>query len=264
MAYYKNLSLGDDATLPLRESPLRFGVLRKNGLSSNAWGVYAGASGDIYLICRGHMKESKISLHQSGKQHIGFTTESGLETTEGGRFWDEWWEPQFHEGSKIVPSFSLLFPCWGLGLTQATRDASPKVWNKNQIFVEAAESPEATVVSLVITNVDFEMRFSTIGAARSLPLAILPARPGKKLWVIARQVPEGNMKELAGHGIRSINPDMVEKLKGLPNGHVLGLSVTGRSEDSGRYLLPFPGQLRWKGPEASLASQSCDAKNWRG
>ena len=33
------------------------------------------------------------------------------------------------------------------------------------------------------------------------PLAVLPARPGKKLWVIARQGPEGTMKNLARHGI---------------------------------------------------------------
>ena len=249
MAYYENLNLGYDVTLPMKKSPLRFGVMRKNSLSSNAWGVYAEASGDIYLICRDHMKESKISLHQSGKQYIGFTSESGLETTEGSRFWDEWWEPQFHKGSKIVPSFSLLFPSWGLGLTQAIRDANATVWNKNQIFVEAAESPEVTIVSLVVTDVDFEMRFSTTGELQSFPLAELPARPGKKLWVIARQGPEGNMKELAERGISSIDTDMVEKLKGLPSGHVLGLSVRGRSGDAGRYLLPFPVQLHWKGTE---------------
>ena len=191
------------------------------------------------------MKELKISLHQSGKQYIGFTSESGLETTEGSRFWDEWWEPQFHKGSKIVPSFSLLFPSWGLGLTQAIRDANLTVWNKNQIFVEAAESPEATIVSFVLTDIGFEMRFNTIGASRSIPLAVLPARPGKTLWVLARQGPEGNMKDLARHGFSSINVDMVEKLKSLPSGHVLGVSVTGRSGDAGRYMLPFPGQMHW-------------------
>ena len=246
MACFKNLKLGYDVTLPIQESPLRFGVVSKNGLSSNAWGVYVEASGEMYLACRDHMKESKVSLHQSGKQHIGFTSESGLETTDGGRFWDEWWEPQFHKGSKIVPSFSLLFPSWGLGLTQAMRDANPKAWSKNQILVEAAESPEATIVSLVITDLAFEIRFNTTGELHSFPLAVLPVRPCKRLWVIARQGPEGNMKELAERGIRSIKTDMVEKLRDLPSGHVLGLSVTGRSGDAGRYMLPFPAQMHWK------------------
>ena len=197
------------------------------------------------------MKESKVSLHQSGKQHLGFTSESGLETTDGGRFWDEWWEPQIHKGSKVVPSFSLLFPSWSLGLTAAMRDTNPQVWNRNQVFVEAAESPEATIVSLVITDLDFEIRFNTTGELQSFPFAVLPVRPGQNLWVIARQGPEGNMKELAERGIRSINADMAEKLRGLPSGHVLGLTVTGRSEDAGRYMLPFPAQMHWKETEGT-------------
>ena len=243
MAYHKNLTLGYDVTLPIGNSPVRFGVLGKNGLSSNAWGVYVEQYGDIYLVCRDHMKETKVSFHQSGKQHFGFTSESGLETADGGRFWDEWWEPQFHNGSKIVPSYSLLFPSWALGITQEMRDANPKVWNKNQVFVEAAESPEATIVSLVITDLDAEFKFKTDGELQSFPLAVLPVKADKKLWVIARQGPEGNMKELAKRGIGGINADMVRKLEDLPDGHVLGMAVTGRSGETGRYMLVFLAQM---------------------
>ena len=263
MAYYENLNLGYDVTLPIRESPLRFGVLRKNGLSSNAWGVWSEKSGDIYVTCRDHMKDLKISLHQSGKQHIAFTSESGLEMTEGSRFWNQWWEPQFHNGHKVVPSFNLLFPSWGLSLTQAMRDTNPRVWNKNPIMVEAAESPVATIVSFVITDDDLELRFNTIGESRSFPLGILPARSGKKLWVIAQQGPEGNMKELAGRGIGSIDTDMVEKLRGMPSGHVLGMCVTGLTEDAGAYMMPFPAQMHWKGTEGTLASQVRDSQGLR-
>ena len=245
MAYYTNPAIGHEVALPLRGSPIRFGVLRKNGLSSNAWGVWSEKSGDIYVACRDHMKELKISLHQSGKQHIAFTSESGLQMTEGSRFWDQWWEPQFHNGSKVVPSFNLLFPSWALSLTKAMRDANPKVWNKNQIFVEAAESPVATVVSFVITDDDMEMQFNTIGESGSFPVGILSAQAGKKLWVIAQQGPEGNMKELAGKGIGSIDADMIEKLKGMPSGHVLGMCVTGLAKDAGAYMMPFPAQMHW-------------------
>ena len=246
MAYYTNLKIMRDVTLPLRESPIRFGVLRRNGLSSNAWGVWSENSGDIYVACRDNMKELKISLHQSGKQHIAFTSESGLEMTEGSRFWDQWWEPQFHNSSKVVPSFNLLFPSWGLSLTKEMRDANPKVWNKNQILVEAAESPVATVVSFAVTDDDMEMRFNPIGESRSFPIGILPARAGKKLWVVAQQGPEGNMKELAGRGIGSVDVDMVEKLRGMPSGHILGMCVTGLTEDAGAYMMPFPAHMHWK------------------
>ena len=250
MAYYTNTQIMRDVALPIRKSPVRFGVLGRNGLSSNSWGVYSENSGNIYVACRDNMKALKISLHQSGKQHIAFTSESGLEMTEGSRFWDQWWDPQLQNDTKIVPSFSLMFPSWGLGLNQATRDANPKVWGKNQLLVEAAETPEATVVSFVFTDDDLEMRFSTVGESRSFPLAILPARAGKKLWVIAKQGPEGNMKELAGRGIGSINVGIVaEKLKGFPSGHVLGMCVTGFTKDGGAYMLPFPAQMHWKESE---------------
>ena len=254
MAYYTNLRIMRDVTLPIRESPVRFGVLARNGLSSNSWGVWSTKSGDIYVACRDNMKELKISLHRSGKQHIAFTFESDIEMTEGSRFWDQWWEPQFHNDTEAIPSFNLLFPSWGLSLNRAMRDANPKVWDKNQILVEAAESPEATVVSFVVTDDDLEMRFNTVGESRSFPLAILPARAGKKLWVIAQQGPEGNMKELAGHGIGSIDVGLAEKLKGFSSGHVLGMCVTGLTKDGGAYMLPFPVQTHWKEIEQTRAS----------
>ena len=247
MAFYTNSRVGRDITLPLRMSPIRFGVLRRNGLSSNAWRAWVEKSGDIYVACRDHMKELKISLHQSGRQHIAFTSESGLEMTKDSRFWNQWWEPQFHNGPKVVPSFNLLFPSWGLSLTQAIRDASPKVWNKNQIFVEAAEPPFATIVSLIVTDVDLEMRFTTIGESRSFPMGVIPARSGKKLWVTAHHAPEENMKELAGHGIRGLGADAAESLNGMPNGHVLGMCVTGPMTDGGAYMMPFPVTMHWKG-----------------
>ena len=37
MTFYTNKK-GRRVDLPLRESPIRFAVLRRNGLSSNAWG----------------------------------------------------------------------------------------------------------------------------------------------------------------------------------------------------------------------------------
>ena len=253
MAYYMNPNIGGKVTLPFRDSSVRFGVVRKNGLSSNAWGVWSEKSGDIYIACRDHMKGLKISLHPSGKQHIAFTSESGLQMTEGSRFWDQWWEPQFHNGSKVTPSFNLLFPSWGLGLTKAMRDANLKVWNKNQILVEAAESPAATVVSFVITDDDMKMRFNTIGESRSFPIGILPAQAGKHLWVIAQHRPEGNMKELAGRGIGAIDVSIVAKLRGMPSGHVLGMCVTGFTKDAVAYMMPFLVEMHWNTDEGNPA-----------
>ena len=262
IAYYKNLSISPDIILPLKEGPIRFGVLRRNSLSSNSWKVWSEKAGDIYIACRDHMKEQKISLHQSGKQQMAFTSESGLETTEGSRFWDQWWEPQFTNGSKATPTFNLLFPSWALTLTQAIRDGNPRIWNKNQVFIEAAESPAATVVSFVISDDGLTMHFNTDGDTPSFPLSILPARSGKKLWVVASHVPEGNMKSFAGQGIGgfngSINEDVVEKVRDLPSGHVLGMCVTGRSAAGGAFMMPFSVEMYWGGRESATEKALAD------
>lgn len=66
MAYYRNLNLGD-IELPIRQGPLRFGVIRRNGPSSNSWRVWGDSKGNFYISARDHMKESKISFHASGR-----------------------------------------------------------------------------------------------------------------------------------------------------------------------------------------------------
>ena len=106
-------------------------------------------------------------------------------------------------------------------LTQEIRNTNP-VWDTNQIYIEAVESPMATIVSFCITDAGLTVRFRTIGDSPSVPLAILPVQPGKKLWVIARHVPEGKMKEWADIGIRHFNArlavdaNLVEKTECIP------------------------------------------------
>ena len=79
-------------TLPLRTGPIRFAVTMANGLTSHSWKVFT-KGGDAYVVCRESMKDIKVSLHKSGRQHIAFVHGSGHEMTPGSRFWNRWWEP---------------------------------------------------------------------------------------------------------------------------------------------------------------------------
>ena len=108
-AYYIRQGTEPAPTLPLRSSPMRFAVMRKDGLSSNAWRVWVDPAPDAYVLCRDHMKEMKASLHQSGKQHIAFTSKTGIEMTKGSRFWNQWTEPQYYDGSQVIPTLNLFF-----------------------------------------------------------------------------------------------------------------------------------------------------------
>ena len=194
LAYWWNTQIEEHFELPVTTDTIAFAVILRNDLSSNAWRVRAAESGDFYIMCRNAMKDIKVSLHPTGKQQIAFTSESSLEMTEGRRFWNQWREPKHRSGSKLTPSFRLVFPSWGLNVTQAMRD-SHKAWKTNQVFVEAAETPMATVVSFILTDGKVRIPFNKDGETRRLLLGILPAGSGRRLWVVAHHAPEGRMVE---------------------------------------------------------------------
>ena len=249
MAYYTNPKIANEIELPISKTPIRFGVKRRNGLSSNSWRVWVEKSDDIYIICRDNMKELKISLHKSGKQHIAFSSDSDQRMEDGSRFWNQWWEPPFDKVSMVVPTFHLLFPSWGLGLTEAIRQQNPKVWDNNQILLDAAESPKATIVSFILTD-DSEIHFNTIKQMPSLALGTLDASAGKKLWVLASHVPEGNMKELAAVSIDEVTKLGESKaLEEMPDGHIFGLAVSGPTDNGGTYFMPFPARIHRESDE---------------
>ena len=240
LVYYPNLQIADHFELPLRTDSMRFAVLLRNGLSSHAWRVWSEPPGNVYIVCRDTMREIKVSLHRSGKQHVAFSSESDLEMTEGSRFWDQWREPVEQGEPKLTPSFRLLFPSWGLNVTETMRDSNKKVWDKNQLFLEGAESPLATIVSFVITDDDLTIDFTPVGETPNFPLGILPARSGKKLWVVAEYAPEGNMMEGARVGMSGLYGRMVgEDPPDVPFGKPLDMCVVGRNTSEMRYLMPF-------------------------
>ena len=110
--------------LPLREGPLRFAVVMKDGSTSNGWRAWVEKEGDAYICCRDSMNDLKVSLHKSGRQHIAHTRQSGKETGSEDRYWNTWWEPPVK--GKIIPSFKLMFPPWGVRLREQDRNKTSK------------------------------------------------------------------------------------------------------------------------------------------
>ena len=235
--------LGD---LPLTTNPINFSAMRGNGLSANAWGVRVEKPGDIYIYCRDHMKELKISLHKSGTQFVAFTKQSDIKTTGNSRLWHRWREPEHHDDSSLVPTFSLRLPSWGLALTQETREANGRVWDDNHIFIAATEDPIATIVSFVIKNSDVDLTPGPSEDLPYLPIGLLEARPGKRLWLCVQYRDEGNMKEYAREVVASANghPEMVASLERPPNGETFSLCAGGFDSEGVAYMLPFPARVR--------------------
>ena len=187
----------ENRPLPFTESPIRFAVGMKNGLTSNAWGVRVEGTGDAYIYCRDIMKDLKISLHQSGKQHVAFTEGSGYEMTPGSRFWNQWREPPSQRPP--VPTFKLVFPGWALSLNGEDRKKGrPKKWDTNDIIIEG-DDELLTVVWFFIMD---EGQVPWQEGLPSEPIGILRLRQGKDLCVIAGREYERNFKSVVKEGIK--------------------------------------------------------------
>ena len=249
-----HLRTGRGLELPLRDSPVRFAVINQNGLSSNAWRVWTERTGDAYIACRDNMKEIHVSLHQSGQQQITCevrTLDGAIKKKER---WGQWREPAHYGDPDIAPSFQLLFPAWALALPYSTRLATPRVWDKNLVLVETHEEYPLTVVGFYITNQDVSITFGD--NLPSYPLAVLPllGRPGKTLWVIANQQPEGNLSEMLKTAEQRINQHGLygEPFEALEDGRVLSGFLTGPADHGSQYGIVVP--MTWHKRQEGLGT----------
>ena len=216
--------------LPLRKGPVRFAVNMPNGLTSHVWGVRTEKKGDAYIFCRETMKELKISLHASGRQHIAFTRESQQEIAPGSRHWNKWSEPS--QQRPPVPSVKILFPSWATTLGEEHRNAARKKWDTNRILIEGDGELMTTVLFFIVD----EGRELNQTGLPSRTLAVLPVRKGKELHVIACREPEGDLKARANDWIKKASSSM-PSVEGM-----LGIGVTaiftGETQQC-PYLLPL-------------------------
>ena len=220
-------------TLPLRTQPIRFAVEWRNGLTSNAWGVYVEKTGDAYISCRDHMKDQKVSLHASGKQHITVphNTAAGVYSA-GDRFMNQWWEPQYTQ--KAVATFHLIFPPWGLRLNAEQRRKFQNVWDKNTVLIPG-DDKRLTVVYFVIMDDNKRLRKEE-GSPPSGPLGVLKLRPGKLLVVLAGYEPEGSWQETVDKALKDIVSTTDPKLL---EGDDLTLCLTGNRVENSVFMLPL-------------------------
>ena len=195
-------SINRNLTLPCRKSPIRFAVQQRNGLTSNAWGVQVENTGDAYIYCRDSLKGQKISLHESGKQHISFPEILRAELSMPSRFMNQWHEPHYEK--EAIATLKLLFPSdWSIGLSEEQRAKSQSIWDKNDILIHGHDEL-MTVVSFVIVDDGVTIRKKE-GSYPIRILCDLPLRPGKRLCVIAGWEPEGDWKATAEEALSKID-----------------------------------------------------------
>ncbi len=221
--------------MPITKNPIRFAVLYRNGRTSNAWGVKVKDAGDAYIYCRDNMPGQKVSLHASGKQHISIdpTTQSTANITHK-EFMSQWHEPE--EG---IATFKLIFPPWGIQLSdEQTKDYGSK-WKKNDIYVEGHHE-FLTVVSFYILNE--KANFHKKGEFPGFLLCELPLKAGKKLGITAEWAPDRGFKTRVENAFSELVKGLSEQLLEQTR----ALCVTGWNSPNSAFMTSFPVPSRPK------------------
>lgn len=181
-------------SLPIRVGPVRFAVGHPDGPTSNSWRMWATTNGDVYVACRDSFKETKVSLHASGRWRMGFTTEAvaknrDLLVPDQNRAWEVWDRPPEVLPGTVV-AFRLIFPTSELAVMPDQR--TPSQWKK-VIHIEAAPLGKVTVLTLFITVGDVDLRHAS---EPSLCLASLDIGQELRAQLVAHGDPEGQLQKL--------------------------------------------------------------------
>jgi len=185
--------------LPIKSGPIRIAVGPPDGLTSNAWRIWATKHGDVYIACRDNFNETKVSLHASGRWRMGFTTEaiaknSKILQNNQNRAWEVWDKPPASLPNTVI-AFRLFFPMSELAVRPEQR--KPKEWAK-VMFIEAQPVGKLTVISLFVTLGNITLRHES---EPSFCLASLDIGNNHYAQIIAHGEPEGTIPALVEQGV---------------------------------------------------------------
>jgi len=185
--------------LPILKGPIRFAVGPPDGLTSNAWRMWASKQGDVYIACRDNFKEVKVSLHASGRWRMGFTTEAinknpKLLPSGTNRAWDVWDKPPESLPDSVV-AFKLIFPTEELAVRPEQRPA--KLWKK-VLHIDSAPPGKVTIVTLFVTKGALTLKHES---EPSFCLASLDMGQGFRAQLVAHTDPSDGLKAFVKNGV---------------------------------------------------------------
>lgn len=219
--------------LPFTRGPVRFAFGTPETLTSNAWRVWVGSAGDVYLACRDNMRETKVSLHASGRWRMSFTSEAiakrpDLLADGQDRAWEVWDEPP-PTLPHTVAAFRLLFLTSELAVRPDQRAA--KEWDK-VLFIEPAPPGKIAAVTLLITDEDFAVHHEVEPSFR---LACLSLNNGRWAQLVAHFDSALDMPAIVENGIAEGRVEA--KRRGIVEPPGSYAYFLGRNNDGARFIV---------------------------
>jgi hypothetical protein len=163
----------------------RFAVGQKDGLRSSSYSIFTNPhKSDIYIGHRGIVEDLKVSLHESGKNYIGYTTNSKhpiakARVSANNRHLHKW------QGYQICPRedyrchFKIIFPTCELRKINKDINKKPINW--------IAPAPNAFQLEVVIITGSHAINRPLNFPSNLLTEFLLPNN--SKLWVVAITTP---------------------------------------------------------------------------
>lgn len=219
--------------LPFTKGPVRFAFGDPDGLTSNAWRAWVAGPGDVYLACRDNMRETKVSLHASGRWRMGFTSEAitkrpDLLAKGQNRAWEVWDEPTATLPNTVA-AFRLFFLTPELAVRSDQRTA--KDWGK-VLFIEPAPAGKLAAVTLFITSGDTAIHHQSEPSFR---LAALTLGNGRWAQLVAHFDPVLDMPGIVENGLAQGRAEA--KRRGVVEPPGSYAYFLGRNNDGARFII---------------------------
>lgn len=179
------------------DSTLRFAVGDPTGLRSSTWTVIGQQAGDVYIGARTNMRNTKVSLHRTGKWRLAYTAQSGeTATPEGDRVLYRYDPPPEcapgwrHGATVVVPTSTLRLPF----PEKPTKDRNPISW------WPAPDKGWGLRFDVLLGSDGCDQGLTVNGAAGQV--GRLALADGSVVWVVATAVPTSAQNEELYRSIR--------------------------------------------------------------
>ena len=165
----------------------RFAVGQQNGLRSSSYTIFTNPNkSDIYIGHRGIVQDLKVSIHESGKNYIGYTSNSThpsakAKTISNGRHLHKWEGHSVHSKGYQC-HFKIIFPT--CELRKINKDVNKKPIN----WIVPAPSGFQLEVIMVTGPIEIKGYPKPFNFPSSLLTEFLLPN-NSKLWVIAITIP---------------------------------------------------------------------------